>query len=411
MEGLTKVAQYYMSLPFSAMKRNNDRALDEANDIEKAQLRLRKAQDDVNYVQRARRFDTTANQRRDAQQSYRHAQDRVSKAREALRKAREKKEKKEKVKEEGIIKLIELTPAEQAKKLGLKHKGWGRYADKSGKVVAKSEKGKLVKLKDKEKLTAPDKTPKTKPKEVDAQTILAKKVGEQLGSNPGGFYKGADGQLRYVKFYPDPDQGRGEHLANNIYRDLGIGAPKSHLFDSEEGAGFASDIIEGKTLEDIEHKKGDIPKQLARDILKGFAADILTGNWDAVGLEHDNILVSKDGTPYRIDNGGTFTFRAQAGKKPKSLLHKITEFHGLADPEINREYAEIFDAAGIHRPEDMDREFKRQVKKIVALRKKHGNWLNYVKKTVPNWDRENIREVAKMLEARTKLLVNKAKKL
>lgn len=429
-----------------------------ARDVEKGQLRVRKAQAAVNFAQRSRQFDTTAKQRSDAQKSYQFAVDRLRKAQNDLQKAREKRKKKEEVKEEGKhdditqrgkirknvvwcgvcnklraatpsgkclkcmrdakkarkklkegrIKLVELTPGEEAKKLGLKHKGWGKYADKTGKVVAKSEKGKLVKIK-------PTKEPKEKSKKkkeqrkVDAKTILAKKVGSQKGSNPGGFYKGADGQMRYVKFYRDPDQGKSEYLANNLYRDLGLGAPNSHLFDVKGKAGFASDIIDGKTLEDIEFKKGKVPEELANKILEGFAADILMGNWDAVGLDHDNIIVDKSGIPHRIDNGGTFTFRALAGKKPEQLLGKITEFRGFADPSINREYAEIFDAAGIDTPDDMARRFRQQVKRIVKLRNEYGNWKNYVKKKVSNW--KDADKIVKMLEARTKLLINKAKTL
>ena len=50
----------------------------------------------------------------------------------------------------GLIK--ESSASEEAKKKGLTHKGFGRYADKSGKVVAKSEDGALVGL-DKDKKT------------------------------------------------------------------------------------------------------------------------------------------------------------------------------------------------------------------------------------------------------------------
>ena len=45
------------------------------------------------------------------------------------------------------IMLDETEAGEKAKKMGLKHVGWGRYADKTGKVVAQSKDGKLVKVK------------------------------------------------------------------------------------------------------------------------------------------------------------------------------------------------------------------------------------------------------------------------
>jgi hypothetical protein len=40
--------------------------------------------------------------------------------------------------------ILEATAGDDAKRRGLRHIGWGQYADKSGKVVAKSVDGKLV---------------------------------------------------------------------------------------------------------------------------------------------------------------------------------------------------------------------------------------------------------------------------
>jgi len=47
--------------------------------------------------------------------------------------------------------VAESKASEEAKRRGLKHKGFGRYADKSGTIVAKSEKGRLVPVKKKVK--------------------------------------------------------------------------------------------------------------------------------------------------------------------------------------------------------------------------------------------------------------------
>lgn len=43
-----------------------------------------------------------------------------------------------------VIDLVNEDVGEEAKRRGLHHIGWGRYADRSGKLVAKSEDGKLV---------------------------------------------------------------------------------------------------------------------------------------------------------------------------------------------------------------------------------------------------------------------------
>ena len=48
--------------------------------------------------------------------------------------------------------ILESEASDQAKKQGLKHVGWGKYADNSGKVVAKSVGGKLQKVGQQQKL-------------------------------------------------------------------------------------------------------------------------------------------------------------------------------------------------------------------------------------------------------------------
>lgn len=54
--------------------------------------------------------------------------------------------------------IVEITQAgEEAKQLGLLHKGWGRYADKTGKIVAKSVNGKLIKLQPSKNIPNPSK--------------------------------------------------------------------------------------------------------------------------------------------------------------------------------------------------------------------------------------------------------------
>jgi len=45
-----------------------------------------------------------------------------------------------------LIKILESNASKEAEKLGLTHKGFGNYANSSGKVVARSEDGQLVKI-------------------------------------------------------------------------------------------------------------------------------------------------------------------------------------------------------------------------------------------------------------------------
>jgi hypothetical protein len=230
---------------------------------------------------------------------------------------------------------------------------------------------------------------------------LETKTGKAEGTNPGGFYKGSDGIDRYVKFYKDQNQGKCEVLANEIYRDLGIGAPKSTVFETPKGEAFASEIIpDSKELNAVK-----TTPELARKIMDGFAADVLTANWDAVGLEHDNIRV-KDDEPYRVDNGGSFLFRAMAssGRKPDNLLANPTEVKGFFNPSINDAYLQVAQKAGYNSHTDLGHELERQVSKITALEAKSGGWDKYVDDKMPSLKGADRGKVVGMLIARTAAL-------
>lgn len=237
-----------------------------------------------------------------------------------------------------------------------------------------------------------------------AATILAEKVAGPGGSNPGGVYKGADGVLRYVKFYADPAQAHGEHLANQIYRDLGHQAPDSQVFETPKGTtAYASKII--PDTKELQHV-GLTPER-ARAVLDGFAADIVTANWDAVGLVHDNVKFAPGNpAPIRVDNGGTFLMRAQAGRKPEGALDGISEYQKFADG-TNPAYRKVFTAAGTT-PAQMAPQFKKQVQAISELRAKSGGWASYVAKAIPDAEPKVQARIAQMLEARTKALVSLA---
>lgn len=228
--------------------------------------------------------------------------------------------------------------------------------------------------------------------------LLHEKLSNAKGSNPGGMYKGSDGVTRYVKFYRDKGQGRAEAAANSIYNDLGISAPKSQIFGTGD---YAHQIIKGgSTLESV-----GVTKENAREVLKGFAADVLVGNWDAVGLTYDNILMN-EGKASRLDNGASFTYRAQGGSKPNALLNKTTEYEGFFNPAINREYAKLTKIAGYTSADEIP-DIKSQVSKIVSLQHSSGGWANYLKSKAPYLSDHESTQFAAMLTARTEQLANR----
>jgi hypothetical protein len=259
--------------------------------------------------------------------------------------------------------------------------------------------------------------PPPPPAVLTSADILGQKVGQQGGSNAGGVYVGKDGVERYVKFYTDPAQAAGEHLANKMYADLGHGALTSWTFDFAgdplnklpAGTAYASEMLVGaKPIGSL----SALSKEDAKQFMKGFVADVLVGNWDAVGMTYDNIVRTADGKIIRIDNGGSFLLRAKNGRKKDVVLNAITEWEGFFSQSLNSQYAGVAGKAGVFSPADFHKEVIKQIDDVVALRKAHGGWAAYVDKIAPpSLPAADRKAMVNMLESRTKLLEEKRKEL
>ena len=203
--------------------------------------------------------------------------------------------------------------------------------------------------------------------EISRADATVRQVGRQAGSNPGGLFEGADGVRRYVKFYDDPAQAYGEAVANRAYRELGLDAPVSDLLrDGDRIVGIASEIVDHSgTLGALKR----LPKGRSKEVLRGFSADVWMANWDAVGLELDNVVATRTAwnSVARIDQGGALLMRARAGRKPLERLRQITEWGGFADTNRNPAYARVFRAAGLETADDLGRQAIRQIDAIAAL--------------------------------------------
>lgn len=257
--------------------------------------------------------------------------------------------------------------------------------------------------------------PKPKPPPVPRhQVILHQKTGSAQGSNDGGFYTGQDGIRRYVKFYSDPTQAAGEHLANQLYRDLGLPAARSELFRLEDGrVAYASEILDNLgTLGDaFRVLPAAERKRLAERALDGFAADVLTANWDAAGLTADNMIHLADGSIIRIDNGGAMLSRAQGARKATAHLEPMAEWWMFFDGS-NPGYSRLAAEAGITRAQEIP-SLLDQIERIQALRPKRGGWAKYLEKVqgLDGLDDADRAAMAALLEDRTIKLAQKADNL
>lgn len=150
----------------------------------------------------------------------------------------------------------------------------------------------------------------------------AKKVGQQLGSNPGGVYE-HEGQKYYYKFQPTVDHAKNEVLAAKLYEAAGHKVvPLEHLED-KVGTASAMLPIDYLDLRDPEHQKLAQPS---------FATHAWLANWDAAINEN---MALHEGQPITMDTGGALLYRAQGAPKGRAFGPTVGEWETLRDPEMN----------------------------------------------------------------------------
>lgn len=135
--------------------------------------------------------------------------------------------------------------------------------------------------------------------------------GKSAGGTTGAqFLNGPGGQKWLRKQYGgNQDRVATELLANAVYRTLGVKAAEAGTQKGKDGSvALAYPLLPGKTA----HFSGDDAKKKA--LGEDFMADALVANYDFVGAVQDNVLWNGD-EPTRVDQGGTFEYRAQGDPK------------------------------------------------------------------------------------------------
>lgn len=173
--------------------------------------------------------------------------------------------------------------------------------------------------------TAPAKVSATKDPGAFPEKLGDLTVVQSLGGSTGAkMVKDADGNLYVMKKGGGAGGDAAKHLLNEcavdkFYQSLGVNVPQFKVYEEDGGPVKLSRFIEGgRSLGDWWNDATDAERKRMRDELRAaFDVDCLTGNWDVVGASADNILVDKNGKPWRIDNGGAFGYRAQGARKAK----------------------------------------------------------------------------------------------
>ncbi|WFB88519.1 MULTISPECIES: ADP-ribosyltransferase domain-containing protein [Streptomyces] len=177
-----------------------------------------------------------------------------------------------------------------------------------------------------------------------------RKVGGQLGSNPGGTYLDQHGKKFYVKLAQTGDHARNEVLAAELYRISGVSVPALQLVMYRGSPGTASPIVEG-ALSDLQQRlKND--SGYRKVVQSGFAVDAWLANWDVVGAVFDNIVSSQHNDPVRIDTGGALLFRATGDPKGDSFGPQADEWKSLRDERINPQSAWLFSGMSSRKMKD-----------------------------------------------------------
>lgn len=169
-------------------------------------------------------------------------------------------------------------------------------------------------------------------------------IGGQAGSNAGGLYADADGRAWYVKTPPSDDHACNEVLANRLYRLAGTSVADVELVTRGGSLAVASAMLRGASLgEALAYPENGVAAEVCRD----FAVDAWLANRDVLGVDLDNVLVTRDGGVVRIDQGGALAYRARGARKT-DFGAEVIEFDTLRDARANAVAASVFGAMTRH---------------------------------------------------------------
>jgi hypothetical protein len=194
---------------------------------------------------------------------------------------------------------------------------------------------------------APKVTARTNPLEPDA---AASAIADRLmpvrnlgGSTGAMLMEDPVEKRRYVvKTGVSQEHIREEQTADVLYRAAGLQVPEGRLAMRGGQLVKLTEFVEGETLGSYLGKATPAQaKAVKQQLQKGFAVDALLGNYDVIGMDADNVLIDKDGVPWRIDNGGSLRFRARGGAKTDWSAYP-KELWSMRDPKLNPRAAEMF---------------------------------------------------------------------
>jgi hypothetical protein len=161
-------------------------------------------------------------------------------------------------------------------------------------------------------------------------TAAMRKIGGQMGTNPGGVYQDDGGRRFYVKSLETPAHARNEIIAAKLYQLAG--APTLTYVRAKEPNQIATAFI------GLEKKRiSQLSDEERRRAQHWLGVHAWTANWDAAGFDGDNQGVA-GGVVMTLDVGGALEFRALGDPKGKAFGTCVGEIDTLRK-EADNPYA------------------------------------------------------------------------
>lgn len=229
---------------------------------------------------------------------------------------------------------------------------------------------------------------------------LDREVGTQRGVTPGGTYKDQDGHQWYMKYHNTDHEMYSEHLANAVYRATGAAAPHTLIVRHGSGTPAYASKYE-PNFETLTQTMARVNRHMpvwaghshetAKKFLGHFAVDAFLGTHDHHSSNVGTVTgANGEVVPSRIDNGYAATKSSYARVHVAGYRH--TDAHDGALQHLGMDHKKSLMgnrellAAGI--------------KRLDAVRTKHGGWQRFVDRHVPTADRGYRQEVAQLFERR-----------
>lgn len=164
---------------------------------------------------------------------------------------------------------------------------------------------------------------------------------KQLGGSTGAvLVKDPDtGQLYVKKRGQSGAHLENEFMAEEAYRVAGVPMADSKMYTDGIGLYKLHKYIEGDTLSEL---TGEKREKAIKAIQKDFAIDATLANWDVIGQSEDNIVIAEDGTPYRIDVGGSLLYRAKGAPKGTAWNSNNDEVDSMRNGHMNPSAKGVF---------------------------------------------------------------------